>query len=92
MRKTLSQEDDITILKEYSRQTPIFPSFRELAFIVGMIFLYYTGYARWFFWALGGLVLLILLIYIVNGIPGYTTLLNDELKRRGYSNKEYYKK
>jgi len=81
--KKLSEEDDITLFREYDNFGSC-PSIRSICFYIFMIVLYYSGYARWFFWTLLIICILCLIAYLFDGIPSYLRLLKKELKRRGY--------
>ena len=81
--KKLSQEDDITLFREYENFGSC-PSIREICFFIFMIVLYYSGYVRWLFWVLLIIFLINLLRFCLDGLPLYSLLLRKELKRRGF--------
>uniref|UniRef100_A0A6M3LTQ5 Uncharacterized protein n=2 Tax=viral metagenome TaxID=1070528 RepID=A0A6M3LTQ5_9ZZZZ len=83
--KKLSEESDLTILNEYDKITLI-PSIKEIIFFVFMIFLWRSE-NYWFFWILVGLALFVTIYILFDGIVPKRTLIKEELKRRGYSNK-----
>jgi len=81
--KKLSQEDDLTLWDKYYRFSS-FLSYREMAFFIFMAVLYYSGYARWLFWFLLIIVIIGLIRFCFDGLPLYSYILKEELKRRGY--------
>ncbi len=84
-RKNLSEESDLTILKEWESQQALIPSVQAVVFYTFMIFLYYSELARWFYWTMVVLLLLGAILYSINKIVPYRKTIYDELKSRGYS-------
>ena len=61
------------------------PSFKEIIFWAFMIALYYTGYARWFFWLIFIIhVLAIISFLIEKRATPFENILKTELTERGY--------
>ena len=90
-RKSIKQEDDLTILREYAKLSTHI-TIPEIIFLVFMIVLYYSNLARILFWLLVGLTTLTSVWSLFfDGVVGYSTVLNNELKKRGFSKKEYLK-
>ncbi|MHA1225321.1 MAG: hypothetical protein ACTSPV_01095 [Candidatus Hodarchaeales archaeon] len=85
-RKSLKQEDDLIIWREYEKVGDVSVNFNEIIFWTFMIVLYYSGYARWFFWFILIFYIFYILIRIFDGLPSYERVLKKELKRRGYLN------
>jgi len=81
--KKLSEEDDLTLFREYECLQG-FISYKSMIFYIFLLVLYYSGYARWFFWTLLILYLLCFIAYLFDGVPSYLNILKKELKRRGY--------
>ena len=80
----LEQESDLTIWKEYNRFNTVIASWQELLFYTFMIVLYYSGYARWFFWVFLSMWIIITIAFMTDKIPSYSSIIRKELKRRGY--------
>jgi len=80
--KKLSEEDDLTLFREYESFGSC-PSIRAVCFFIFMIVLYYSGYARWFFWTLLIFCIISFIFRLFDGLPSYPHLLTKELKKRG---------
>jgi len=83
--KKLSQEDDLTLLNQLSKSSVGIPSYMEILFFSFMIILYYSGYARWFFWVLIIGMIIAGIDYMVSYSHHKTKemIIKDELRRRG---------
>ena len=82
--KRISEESDVTLFNEYSRQNPVFPSYKELIFFTFMAILYYSNYARWAFWGILIIFIIGFLFHIFDNTVPYFKVLKEELKRRKY--------
>ena len=82
--KKLSEEDDRTIWADYNANCGGFLSYREMAFFIFMIALYYLGLARWLFWFILVVSIIASIMYVFNKIPTYSMILRKELIKRGY--------
>ena len=90
--KSISQEDDLTIIREYARFS-ITPTIPNVIFLLFMVVLYYSNLARLLFWAIVVLTGICSLWSIFfDGVVGYGTVLTNELKKRGFSKKDYLSK
>ena len=83
--KKLSQEDDLTIIKEYAKVgSGSGLDLMDIITFTFLIVLYYSGYARWFFWFLIVTLTLYLLIIAFDGVNTRHKILQEEMKRRGF--------
>jgi len=80
--KSLQEESDLTLFSLQDSCMNI--SISELLFIVFMIVLYYSNYARGLFWFIAIVYILRGIQYLFDGLPTKHSQVRKELKNRGY--------
>ena len=78
--KKLSQEDDLTLLKEYGRK-PFLMSIHEMIFIGFLMVLFKLNIIL--FWIIVGLSLAWIVASMFDKVPSRFTLIKNELIKRG---------
>ena len=78
--KKLSQEDDLTLLKEYGRK-PFLMSIHEMIFVGFLMVLFKVNIIL--FWILVGLSVAWTIAFMFDKVPSRFTLIKNELIKRG---------
>ena len=83
--KNISEESDLTLLKEYTKHTSVNVSIGGVMYLTFMIALFYIGYARWLFWVLISLQGIVVLINSFDKVLPVKAVIRKELIERGYT-------